>query len=29
LLEGTRRAHGVARETMVEVREAMGINYFG
>jgi len=29
LLEGTRRAHGVARETMLEVREAMGINYFG
>jgi tryptophanyl-tRNA synthetase len=29
LLEGTRKAHQVARETMLEVREAMGINYFG
>lgn len=29
LLDGTQRAHGVARETMAEVREAMGINYFG
>lgn len=29
LWEGTQRAHRVAQETMVEVREAMGINYFG
>lgn len=29
LMEGTRKAHQVARETMGEVREAMGINYFG
>jgi len=28
LRAGTERAHKVARETMVEVREAMGINYF-
>lgn len=28
LMEGTARAHKIARETMVEVREAMGINYF-
>jgi tryptophanyl-tRNA synthetase len=28
LMEGTRKAHQVARETMNEVREAMGINYF-
>lgn len=29
LLEGTRKAHAVARETMCEVRDAMGLNYFG
>lgn len=29
LLDGTQRAHLVARETMNEVRDAMGINYFG
>ncbi|MFB5269602.1 tryptophan--tRNA ligase [Paenibacillus enshidis] len=29
LVEGTRKARAVARETMLEVREAMGINYFG
>lgn len=28
LLEGTRKAQKAARETMLEVREAMGINYF-
>lgn len=28
LMEGTRKAHQVARETMNEVRDAMGINYF-
>jgi tryptophanyl-tRNA synthetase len=28
LMEGTRKAHSVARETMVEVRQAMNINYF-
>ncbi len=28
LIEGTRKAHSVARETMVDVREAMHINYF-
>jgi tryptophanyl-tRNA synthetase len=28
LMEGTKKAHAVARETMAEVREAMGINYF-
>ncbi|WP_440116164.1 tryptophan--tRNA ligase [Paenibacillus sp. QZ-Y1] len=28
LVEGTRRARKVARETMLEVREAMGIRYF-
>jgi len=28
LIEGTRRAHQVAKETMSEVREAMGIKYF-
>ena len=28
LLEGTKKAHRVARETMEEVREAMGIDYF-
>ncbi|MEA4926476.1 MAG: tryptophan--tRNA ligase [Syntrophomonadaceae bacterium] len=28
LLEGTRKAHQVARETMDEVRDAMGISYF-
>jgi hypothetical protein len=27
-MEGTRKAHSVARETMVEVRQAMNINYF-
>ncbi|MFB5763153.1 tryptophan--tRNA ligase [Paenibacillus medicaginis] len=29
LVEGTRKARAAARETMLEVREAMGINYFG
>lgn len=29
LMEGTRKAHTVAKDTMIEVREAMGINYFG
>jgi tryptophanyl-tRNA synthetase len=29
LLDGTRKAHAVAQETMREVREAMGLNYFG
>ncbi|MFM9281487.1 tryptophan--tRNA ligase [Paenibacillus jiagnxiensis] len=29
LVEGTRKARAAARETMREVREAMGINYFG
>ncbi len=29
LLEGSRKAQAVARDTMLEVREAMGINYFG
>ncbi len=29
LAEGTRKAHAVALETMAEVREVMGINYFG
>ena len=29
LVEGTRQAHQVAKATMDEVREAMGINYFG
>lgn len=29
LQEGTAKAHQIAKETMVEVREAMGINYFG
>ncbi|KUG04712.1 tryptophanyl-trna synthetase [hydrocarbon metagenome] len=28
LMEGTRKAHSVARETMLDVREAMHINYF-
>ncbi len=28
LIQGTSKAHSVARETMVEVREAMNINYF-
>ncbi|NMC27701.1 MAG: tryptophan--tRNA ligase [Syntrophomonadaceae bacterium] len=28
LWDGTQRAHRVAKETMAEVREAMGINYF-
>lgn len=28
LVEGTRKAHAAARETMAEVREAMNINYF-
>ncbi|MDD4801426.1 MAG: tryptophan--tRNA ligase [Syntrophomonas sp.] len=28
LLEGTKKAHQVAKETMSEVRDAMGINYF-
>ncbi|MEN6350475.1 MAG: tryptophan--tRNA ligase [Syntrophomonas sp.] len=28
LVEGTRKAHAVARETMADVREAMKINYF-
>ena len=28
LMEGTARAHKIARATMEEVREAMGINYF-
>ncbi len=28
LMEGTRKAHSAARETMVDVREAMHINYF-
>jgi tryptophanyl-tRNA synthetase len=28
LMEGTKKAHQVARETMYEVRDAMGINYF-
>ncbi len=28
LIEGTRKAHAVAKETMVEVRRAMHINYF-
>ncbi len=28
LMDGTRKAHSVARETMVDVREAMHINYF-
>lgn len=28
LIVGTRRARGIAKETMREVREAMGINYF-
>ncbi|MGI5912474.1 MAG: tryptophan--tRNA ligase [Syntrophomonadaceae bacterium] len=27
LMEGTKKAHRVAQETMIEVREAMGINY--
>ncbi|CFX93086.1 Tryptophan-tRNA ligase [Syntrophomonas zehnderi OL-4] len=29
LMEGTRKAQGVAQETMQEVREAVGIDYFG
>jgi len=29
LMEGTSKAHRAARETMSEVRDAMGINYFG
>ncbi len=29
IYEGTKKAHRVARETMLEVRDAMGINYFG
>ncbi len=29
LLGGTRRARGIAKETMLEVREAMCLNYFG
>jgi len=29
LMEGTRKAHQVAKATMSEVRTAMGINYFG
>jgi tryptophanyl-tRNA synthetase len=29
LIEGTRKAQRAAQETMIEVREAMGINYFG
>jgi len=29
LMEGTKKAHQVAKETMREVRDAMGINYFG
>jgi tryptophanyl-tRNA synthetase len=29
LLEGSKKAQQVAQETMLEVREAMGINYFG
>jgi tryptophanyl-tRNA synthetase len=29
LQEGTRRAHAVAKETMLDVRSAMKINYFG
>ncbi|MDD4171393.1 MAG: tryptophan--tRNA ligase, partial [Syntrophomonas sp.] len=29
LMEGTKKAHRVAKETMSEVRDAMGINYFG
>ncbi|RKN85769.1 tryptophan--tRNA ligase [Paenibacillus ginsengarvi] len=29
LLSGTRRARGIARETMEEVREAMSLDYFG
>ncbi|MEQ8236658.1 MAG: tryptophan--tRNA ligase, partial [Syntrophomonadaceae bacterium] len=29
LWDGTQRAHKVAKETMAEVREAMGIDYFG
>ena len=29
LIEGTKKAQQTARETMLEVREAMGINYFG
>jgi len=28
LLEGTKKAHKVAKETMAEVRDAIGINYF-
>jgi tryptophanyl-tRNA synthetase len=28
LMEGTKKAHQVAKETMDEVRDAMGINYF-
>ncbi|PKM76779.1 MAG: tryptophan--tRNA ligase [Firmicutes bacterium HGW-Firmicutes-15] len=28
LMEGTKKAHRVAKETMDEVRDAMGINYF-
>lgn len=28
LMEGTKKAHAIAKETMAEVREAMGINYF-
>ncbi len=28
LMEGTKKAHQVAKETMNEVRDAMGINYF-
>ncbi|KGP82099.1 MULTISPECIES: hypothetical protein [unclassified Paenibacillus] len=28
LVEGTRQARRAARETMLEVREAMGIRYF-
>jgi tryptophanyl-tRNA synthetase len=29
LMEGTKRAHQTALDTMAEVREAMGINYLG
>ncbi|CAG7655636.1 tryptophan--tRNA ligase [Paenibacillus allorhizosphaerae] len=29
MIEGTRKARRVAKDTMTEVREAMGINYFG
>ncbi|MEA1961041.1 MAG: tryptophan--tRNA ligase [Bacillota bacterium] len=28
LMEGTKKAHAVAKDTMIEVREAMGVNYF-